>query len=273
MKSSQADSQAIGVFDSGIGGVTVLCALAKKFPQENFVYLGDTARLPYGTKSGATIRKYTEQNLKFLKTKGVKALVIACNSASAQWSETEFEGTPVFTVIAPAARAAVTASTDKKIGVLGTRATIKSKAYELALQKNDPLTQVFTQACPLLVPLAEEGWIDDPVTNLIAYRYLQPLLGKDIDTLILGCTHYPILRSSIQKAIGAHVTLIDCGQAVAEDLAQALKNDKIGSNFEQRIDFYCTDISDSFNSLAKSLLQREGLEFQNFEVADLQDLR
>ena len=279
MKNPQA---AIGVFDSGIGGVTVLCALAKKFPNENFVYLGDTARLPYGTKSSSTIRKYTEQNLKFLQAKGVKAMVIACNSASAQWDQAEFAGIPVFTVIAPAARAATALSLDGKIGVLGTRATVKSRAFELALKKLNPEVEVFAQACPLLVPLAEEGWIDDPVTNLIAYRYLQPLLGLGIDTLILGCTHYPILRSSLQKAMGAAVTLVDCGQAVAEDLGSALEHQGLASKAtsnnpaqtsDQKIDFYCTDVSDAFNSLASNLLQREGLRFQNFEVADLQDLR
>jgi glutamate racemase len=265
----------IGVFDSGIGGITVLRALARKFPEENFVYLGDTARLPYGAKSPTTIRKYTEQNLKFLMTKNVKAMVIACNSASTQWSEPLFENTPVFNVIQPGARAALARSSELRIGVLGTRATIESKSYELALKSLNPDVQVFSQASPLLVHLAEEGWIDDPVTNLIVYRYLQPLLSQRIDTLILGCTHYPILQNSIQRVTGQQVELVDSGEALAEDLEQAFVAGRIkrSENPTRSISFYCTDNAETFATLARRLLKDDGIDFENFEMADLQDIR
>jgi glutamate racemase len=265
----------IGVFDSGIGGITVLKSLAQKFAQENFVYLGDSARLPYGAKSAATIRKYTEQNLKFLKAKGVKAMVIACNSASAQWQESMFEGLPVFDVIRPGARAAVSKSRGLRIGVLGTRATVKSRAYDQALKQISSEIQVFSQVAPLLVPLAEEGWIDDPVTNLIVFRYLQPLLSQQIDTLILGCTHYPILQSSIQRVTGQQVALVDSGQAVAEDLEEFFSQGRMPKNDSpsRTIDFYCTDTAENFAALARSLLKDDGVDFQNFEMADLQDIR
>jgi len=251
------DSRPVGVFDSGIGGLTVLKILAERFPQESFLYLGDTARLPYGSKSGQTIRRYSEQNVHYLLRLGVKAVVIACNSASSQFSESEFEGVPVYNVIHPGSFRALSLTKNKKIGVLGTRATIKSAAYAQELIRLDDKVEVFSQACPLFVPLAEEGWDEDPITNLVAYRYVNPILQTGIDTLIMGCTHYPILKSAIHRVAGNNVELIDSGGAIADLIAQDIerghfKRAKDGS--EQNIQIMTTDASDHFTSLSKRIL-------------------
>lgn len=251
-----SDPRPIGVFDSGVGGLTVLRALHAHFPQENFLYLGDTARLPYGSKSPETIRRYSEQNVRFLAQQGVKAVVIACNSASTQMNEAEFEGLPLFNVIEPGARAALKASPQSRIGLIGTRATIASGAYERALRRHQPEVEVFSQACPLMVPLAEEGWDGDPVTNLIVFRYLQVLLEKNIDSLILGCTHYPLLEGSISRVTGSAIPLIDSGQALAEDLKLALTQGRVQAKSEGagQLDFLLTDPTGLFEDLAKRIL-------------------
>jgi glutamate racemase len=257
----------IGIFDSGIGGITVLRELAKNYPHENFIYLGDTARLPYGTKSPQTIRRYGEQNIRFLISKKVKAVVVACNSASSQIPENTFEGVPIFNVIGPGSRKALQVSRSKRIGILGTRATVASQAYQKKIKSLDPEAQVFAEPAPLLVPLAEEGWIDDPITNLIVYRYVQSLLQQNIDTLVLGCTHYPLLKTSITKAVGSGVTLVDSGQALSEELGQSL--DVSSKAQRQEILFYTTDASSSHQKMVRQLMPNE--EF-NFVLADLNPL-
>ena len=211
--------QNIGVFDSGVGGLTVLKALRQNFPQENFVYLADTARLPYGSKSMTTVSQYVEQNLRLLRQYDVKAVVIACNTASTAVLERPIQiDIPVFNVVEPGARTAVKISQSHRIGVLGTRATVQSDAYTKAIRKLHPEALVFQTACPLFVPLVEEGWIDDPITNLIAFRYIQSVIRQKIDTLILGCTHYPALRAAIAKAAGSGVELVDSARGLVEDL-------------------------------------------------------
>jgi glutamate racemase len=259
----------IGVFDSGVGGLTVLRELACHFPKENFIYLGDTARLPYGTKSPETIRLYSEQILNFLKNRNVDALVIACNTASSQVSEKFWQSLPVFNVIEPGAQKAVQTSATGRIGVLGTRATVASAAYPIEIQKHSPEAQVFSQACPLFVPLAEEGWLDDPITNLIAYRYIQPLLQHEIDTLILGCTHYPLLKLAIQKACGASVNLVDSGKALAEQLEKAFTEQilKPSEKDAGEIHILATDFSVHMQNLAVQILAP--LPVQSFEVVHL----
>ncbi len=254
----------IGVFDSGLGGLTVLKALMLQLPHESFVYLGDTARLPYGTKSGNTIRKYTEQNLKFLKSQNVKAMVIACNSASAQWSDPEFEGIPVFTVIEPASQVAAGITQNKKVGLLATRATVGAKAFDRAISGIDSEIKLVSQAAPLLVPLAEEGLGADPLTNLIVYRYLQPLLAEGVDTIILGCTHYPILKDSIQRAAGNEVNLVESGSAVAAILKSKLKSDP--SN-KPEIKIFTTDSLGHFRKWAEEILAPE--QTHSWELVDL----
>ncbi len=246
----------IGVFDSGIGGLTVLKSLAMHFPQENFLYIGDTARLPYGSKSPETIRKYSEQIMNFLAAQGVKALIIACNSASSQVSEHEWNSIPLYNVIGPGAIAAAKATVSQKVGVLGTRATIQSGSYQRAIQLQNPKIQVFSQACPLFVPLAEEGWIDDPLTNLIVYRYVQPIIAADVDTLVLGCTHYPLLKQSIVKAVGQNVQLIDCGQSVSAMIEADLRSGRIPRSTAKKgkIQVWCTDLSSQFARMAETTL-------------------
>jgi glutamate racemase len=259
----------IGVFDSGVGGLTVLKELASHFPKEEFLYLGDTARLPYGTKSAETIRQYSEQILEFLTERKVDALIIACNTASSQVPEKEWQGLPVFNVIEPGAEYAVSHSQNQRIGVLGTRALIASGAYQKEIQKLSPNSQVFAQSCPLFVPLAEEGWLEDPITNLIAYRYLHPLLESQIDTLIMGCTHYPLLKTSIQRACGVHVNLVDSGKALALQLEKAFDSQRLQRSSREagEIHILATDLSPHTQDLAGQILNP--LRVASFEVVHL----
>ncbi len=270
MIGSESDSRPIGVFDSGIGGLTVLKVLAERFPQESFLYLGDTARLPYGSKSPQTIRRYSEQNIQYLLKQGVKAVVIACNSASSQFSESEFEGIAVYNVIHPGSFKALSLTKNKKIGVLGTRATIKSAAYALELIRLDDKIEVFSQFCPLFVPLAEEGWNHDPITNLVAYRYVNPIVKTGVDTLILGCTHYPILKEAIRKVTGNDIELVDSGEAIADLIAQDIERSHFQtgpSDGVQNIQILTTDSSDHFTTLARKIL--EPIPAHEFRVVDI----
>lgn len=258
----------IGVFDSGVGGLTVLKELAQAFPSENFLYLGDTARLPYGTKSPETIRKYSEQILDFLSAQKVDAVIIACNTASSQVPETSWKNIPVFNVIEPGAVQAVKWSESQRIGILGTRATVASQSYSFSIQALSPSAQVFSQACPLFVPLAEEGWTDDPITNLIAFRYLQPLLANQVDTVVLGCTHYPLLRTAIQKACGNSIQLVDSGSALCEKLNEAFASGHLKKSTDTgSITFLATDLSPHTRLLAQRVL--EPLQIGQFEVVNL----
>lgn len=253
------DPRPIGVFDSGIGGLTVLKELAYQFPHENFIYLGDTARLPYGSKSPQTIRKYTEQNIDFLIRQNVKAVIIACNSASTQMREAEYHGVRIYNVIDPGAKAAIEKSQSLRIGVLGTRATVSSESYKNTIQSLNDQAIVHSIACPLFVPLAEENWDNDPITNLIAFRYLQPLLSENIDVLILGCTHYPLLKTSISKVTGSAIDLIDSGMAVCSVLKKDFQDLKIlaaekKENAKREIHILTTDFSAHFNQLAQKIM-------------------
>jgi glutamate racemase len=224
------DQRPIGVFDSGLGGISVLKQLVSSFPNEDFIYIGDTARLPYGNKSSETIRKYTEQIMNALLQQNVKALVVACNSASTTISETTWKDIPVYDVIRPGAKLSVNTSQNQRIGLLGTRATIASGAYERQIKLMNPESEIFAQACPLFVPLVEEGWTEDPITNLVVYRYIQPLLQNDVDTVILGCTHYPFLNSALRKTLGNHIALVDSGTAVSQQLDLDFKSQKLIAN-------------------------------------------
>jgi glutamate racemase len=212
----------IAVFDSGIGGLTVLKSLRDCYPHLDFIYLGDTARLPYGSKNPKTIRLYLEQCLHFLSQFDPEAYVVACNSASTQVQETHWNNRPLINVIDPVVQWTLEESSCQNIGVLGTRATIQSSIFKTKLLQLNPQCVVTEQACPLFVPLAEEGWAQDPLTDLIAFRYLESMRKAQVDTLILGCTHYPILRESIQKAVGSQVQLIQAGPVLAEYLQSQL---------------------------------------------------
>lgn len=246
----------IGIFDSGIGGITVLKELMRALPKENFIYLGDTARLPYGTKSADTVRKYSLQNMDFLISKNVKAIVVACNTASTQIFESTYKNIPVYNVIDPSAKKAAAATENLKIAVLATRATILAGTYTKKIKNYLPQAEVLTQACPLFVPLAEEGWHDDPITNLIAFRYLQNLKAADVDTVILGCTHYPLLKISIAKVFGNNVRLIDSGEELALELKHDLtQQNNLNSKEETKSLTIClTDSAVQFENLSLRLL-------------------
>lgn len=257
MSTPQADVRPIGVFDSGIGGMTVLKELIRAFPHENFIYLGDTARLPYGSKSGDTVRKYSVQNMSFLISRNVKAIVVACNTASTQIFENEFQGIPVYNVIDPGAKLAASTTENNKIAVLGTRATVKAGSYTKKIHSHKPDAEVFAQACPLFVPLAEEGWHDDPITNLIAYRYLQTVKSEDVDTVVLACTHYPLLKIAIAKVFGNSVKLIDSGEAVAAELSADISSGRVPANTPEThtgLQICLTDSGEQFENLSLRLL-------------------
>jgi glutamate racemase len=217
---------AIGVFDSGVGGLTVAAALRRRLPGESILYLGDTARLPYGSKSPETVTRYTRRNIEFLSERGVKAVVVACNTASALAlphldPERHLMRIPTWGVIEPGARKAAAVSRGR-VGVIATDATVLSDAYPRALRALRPDLEILSQACPLFVPLVEEGWHDDPITEQVAERYLRPLLDAGIDTLVLGCTHYPLLVPVLRRVAGPDVALVDSAEAVAEVVAAGL---------------------------------------------------
>jgi glutamate racemase len=214
----------IGVFDSGIGGLTVAQEVIRQLPHESVIYFGDTARVPYGPKSPDTVRRYSREIASFLGDQGVKSIVIACNTATAHALSAlrEEMDMPIIGVVEPGARAAVAASTRGHIGVIGTVGTIKSGAYERAIRDLDPDVMITVRACPLLVPLVEEGWTDHDATRLVAREYLQPMLDAHIDTLVLGCTHYPLLKSLLSEVLGPDVRLIDSAEETAAETARTL---------------------------------------------------
>ncbi|HLW71878.1 MAG TPA: glutamate racemase [Candidatus Binataceae bacterium] len=217
-------ARAIGVFDSGIGGLTVLKELAGALPAEDFIYLGDTARVPYGTKSNEVIIRYSRENTEFLLAKGIKLLVVACNTSSAIALGTIARDTivPVIGVIEPGARAAAAASRNGRIGVIGTEATIASGAYTRALQQLRPGVEIYTRACPLLVPLVEEGWTDNEIAERTVAHYLESLKLSGIDTLLLGCTHYPLLSELFGRVLGPGVSLVDSAVATVAAVTERL---------------------------------------------------
>ncbi len=251
----------IGVFDSGIGGLTVVKRIASTLPEEDIIYFGDTARVPYGSKSNATIIEYALQDAKFLMTKNVKAIVVACNTVSSIAMDElrkNFD-VPFIGMINPGARAAVKNSRNGRIGVIGTRSTISNKAYSQEIKNISADVEVIEKACPLFVPLAEEGWIKHKATYEIAEDYLKELRELNIDTLVLGCTHYPILAEVIQDVIGDSVVLIDSGIASAELVREELNRIDLRTNkFSMgNQSFYVSDIPAKFKEVAELFIGRE----------------
>jgi glutamate racemase len=249
---------AIGVFDSGVGGLTVAAALRRRLPGESILYLGDTARLPYGSKSPETVTRYTLRNIEFLAERGVKAVVVACNTASAlalpMLDAALHLKVPTWGVIEPGARKAAELSRGR-IGILATEATVRSDAYPRALRALRPELDIRSQACPLFVPLVEEGWHDDPVTEQVAERYLRPLLDAGVDTLVLGCTHYPLLVPVLRRVAGPDVTLVDSAAAVAEVVARDLAAGAMAAATHEPEHHVCvTDAGDKFRELAGRIL-------------------
>lgn len=257
----------IGIFDSGVGGLTVYRALHERLPNERFVYLGDTARVPYGTKSLATVERYAVENSKFLEAHGIKLLVVACNTASALALPAIRKAVrvPVIGVIEPGSRAAVEVAAGRNIGVIATEATVNSGAYGKAIAAFRDSGEVFERACPLFVPLAEEGWANTDVARIVAKEYLSDFNKSSIDALVLGCTHYPILSDIIAETVGNGITLIDSGAATATDVESlletlALTHDEPVGLYQERslcddLDhFYVTDAAERFAKVAERFL-------------------
>ncbi len=252
----------IGIFDSGVGGLTVAREIMRQIPNERLVYFGDTARVPYGNKSKETITKYSKQIIRFLKTQNVKAIVVACNTASAYaLDEIEQElDIPIIGVVKPGAKVAAEATRNKKVGVIATAGTIQSRIYAEYIEGIDKDIRVIGKACPLFVPLVEEGLLEDPVTDEIATRYLNELKDLDIDTLILGCTHYPLIRSTLGRIMGEKVTLVNPAYETAVELRSLLEREgllnpstnRLGTNQYQ---FFVSDGADKFKSFANSIIK------------------
>ncbi len=280
--------QPIGIFDSGVGGLTVYRALHEKLPNERFVYLGDTARVPYGTKSLATVERYAIENSQFLAARGIKLLVVACNTASALALPKIREkiGVEVVGVIGPGARKAVRLTKDKanpRIGVIATEATVQSRAYSEAIRKASASAEILETPCPLFVSLAEENWTDEPETRSIARKYLQKIIEKNVDALVLGCTHYPILRRVIQKTVGENVMLVDSGEATAEEVENILNEKNLANAHqpehagERRLcddldHFYVTDAAERFARVAERFLGVKPAKLEAVEVFGLDKL-
>ena len=265
----------IGVFDSGVGGLTVAREIMRQIPNERLVYFGDTARVPYGNKSKETITKYSKQIIRFLKTQNVKAIVVACNTASAYaLDEIEKElDIPIIGVVKPGAKVAAEATRNGKVGVIATAGTIQSGIYTEYIQGMKPDIQVIGKACPLFVPLVEEGLLEDPVTDEIATRYLNELKDIDIDTLMLGCTHYPLIRSTVGRIMGQQVTLVNPAYETAIELRSLLERENLLNPTTQRLgtnqyQFYVSDGADKFKVFANSILKYGILSAQVIHIEE-----
>lgn len=256
------DNRPIGIFDSGLGGLTAVKALKSILPNENIVYFGDTGRVPYGTKSKNTVLNYAGQDEAFLLSRSVKMIIAACGTVSSLAYDTGKDlGVPFYGVVEPSAKMAVSLTENKKIGVIGTSGTISSGSYEKAIKNLDSSIEVYSKGCSLFVSLVEEGWIekDDEVTLKTAERYLSPLKKAGVDTLILGCTHFPIIAPTIRKVMGERVTLISSGEACAKEVAEYLQKNGMLNNGEKKgeLEFFVSDTPDSFIKTAKIFLQTE----------------
>lgn len=254
-------SAPIGVFDSGVGGLTVAREIMRNLPDERIVYFGDTARVPYGSKSQETVIRYSKQIVRFLQTQHVKAIVIACNTASALALDA-IEGEldiPILGVLRPGAKVAAETTKNKRVGVIATESTIRSGMYGRYIKAHDPEITVYGKACPLFVPLVEEGWLKDPVTEEVARRYLKELLEKDIDSLILGCTHYPLIRSLMRKIVGDKVQLVNPAYETALELGRLLTREGLANDGEtdcagEKYQFFVSDAAEKFAEFANSIL-------------------
>jgi len=249
----------IGVFDSGVGGLTVAKELMRLLPHEKIVYFGDTARVPYGIKSADTVTKFSLENILFLLKKNVKLVVVACNTSSSLALPTikKYFEIPLIGVIAPGAKQATFATRNKRVGVIATRATIRSSSYVKEIHRIDPTIKVFTVACPLFVPLVEEGWVNTKITEQVARTYLAPLKKQKVDTLILGCTHYPLLKKVIANELGTSVRLIDSAYQVAQEVKHVLREgDLFSMKRKPAHEFYVTDEQALFRDVAQNFLGR-----------------
>ncbi|MEW6556456.1 MAG: glutamate racemase [Elusimicrobiota bacterium] len=260
----------IGVFDSGVGGLTVVKELLKILPSENIIYFGDTARVPYGTKSKESVIKFSKEIADFLIQKHIKMLLVACNTASSVALDVLRKKIkiPVIGVIDSGVSAAVSFTKKNKIGVIGTEATIKSGAYKKQIKRISPNCKVVNRACPLFVPLVEEGWINKKITIEIAQEYLYPLRTFGVDTVILGCTHYPLIKEVIQKVLGNKITLVDSASTVSLKVKQILKNQKILNTDKKHgyLKFFVSDAPEKFKKLGKLFLNKKIVSVSKIDV-------
>lgn len=248
----------IGVFDSGIGGLTVVREMMRQLPNESIIYFGDTARVPYGPKSPDTVQRYSREIVSYLKGEGIKALVVACNTATAHALPAlreEFDF-PIIGVIGPGARAAAAATRTKRVGVIGTAGTIRSGAYEKAIRKLLPDVELIARPCALFVPLIEEGWVDTEPSRAIARNYLAPMVAAEVDTLVLGCTHYPLMKGVIGTVVGRDVRLIDSAHETARETADRLREKRIANESPDQAQyrFIASDAPDTFLALGQRFL-------------------
>ena len=260
----------IGIFDSGVGGLTVARAIKQQIPGYDIVYFGDTAHTPYGSKSAETVIGYTINNIEFLLSRGAKLIVIACNTALSVATAPVLKqfSVPIFEVITPAVELAVQASKNLNFGIIGTRATITSGIYETKIIENQPQARVYSVACPLLVPLVEEGWLDKAETAMIVKKYLLPLKTRQIDTLILGCTHYPLLKKVIQRKIGKRVHLIDSSISVSNSVKAFLAaNSQIDRQLGRNdlLTLFVSDVTDQFKKIAEMTL-KTNITFESVRI-------
>jgi len=263
-------AKAIGIFDSGVGGLTVAKEILSQLPQEDIVYFGDTARVPYGSKSIETIRRFAIEDARFLIKQNIKIMVVACHTVSAVGLSAlneEFT-TPIVGVISPGARAAARATRNNRVGVIGTQAVIESDAYAGAIKALNPELEVFSQACPLFVPLVEEGWLDKPATHLIAQEYLELLIDKNVDTLVLGCTHYPLLKKVLSEAMGNGVRLVDPAYQTALEVRNLLARKNLLSREERTFThrFFVSDAPDKFQEVGGMFLGEEISQIQRVDI-------
>jgi glutamate racemase len=270
------DSRAIGVFDSGVGGLTVLREIARSLPWEDLIYFGDTARVPYGSKSSIRIREYSAQNAAFLMSHHVKVIVVACNSASSAALEdlNKRLTVPVVGVIEPGAMEAIGVTRNRRIGVIGTKATVASHAYRYAIDslvRSDDSYRIFEKACPLFVPIVEDNWIDHTVTRMVAEEYLRPMKENDIDSLILGCTHYPLLTATIQGVMGEGVHLVDSSIVVTRELHRTLERMQRFNNSERqgRVRCFVSDDAENFYKMATLFLDDVKIDVSDVSLDDI----
>lgn len=264
------DKRAIGVFDSGLGGLTVVKELISKLPGEDIVYFGDTARIPYGTRSKEAVGRYSAQCVRFLQSQGVKLIVVACNTVSSCCLDLLQDNVdiPIIGVIKPGARAALEVTSNNRIGIIGTKGTISSGAYENTINSLNPDITLFSRACSLFVPIAEEGWAETDIAYLAAKRYLDDMRDNDIDTLILGCTHYPLLSKAIGQVMGTGVTLVDPAEGTAKVVAEYLyKYNKAnrGNNIGD-IKFFVSDFGQGFEQIGSRFLNKGIISAQHIDI-------
>jgi glutamate racemase len=265
-----SNNNPIGIFDSGFGGLTVMSAINKALPSENLIYFGDTAHVPYGTKSQNAILKFSKEITSFLVKNRVKLIVVACNTASAL-ALPVLEKTlkiPIIGVIAPGARAAIDASKNFRIGIIGTEGTIGSKSYPKAINKLAK-AKIYQQACPLLVPLVEEGWIDGEITDRTVKKYIKPLLAKKIDTLILGCTHYPLLKKTLERNLDKNIILVDSATCTALEVKRILDKKSLlaSKNGKKYLKFYVSDNPEKFKKIGRRFFSKNIMTIKKIDLA------